>query len=269
MKIAWLSDLHLNFVSRDNKDKFLINLNSKRPDIILIGGDISTSSDLIRDLEYMLNYISCPIYFVLGNHDYYGSSIEKVQEKVNIITSKYFQLKYLPQEGVVKLSKDTCLIGHDCWADGRYGAFFSSSATKSMNDYIMIDDFRFQPTEDLLHKELNKLGDEASKYLHTKSFEALESFRSVIVLTHVPPFDKCCWHEGNLSDKDYLPHFACKAAGDALLETTQYDAIKDMLVLSGHTHSSGMAQIRPNILARSAGSKYGELKVQEFIQIGD
>lgn len=35
---------------------------------------------------------------------------------------------------------------------------------------------------------------------------------------HVPPFREASWHQGRISDDDWLPHFTCKAVGDVLRE---------------------------------------------------
>src|SRR5438874_8164912 len=94
---------------------------------------------------------------------------------------------------------------------------------------------------------MQELGDEASAYLRSVLPEALRRFRHVIVLTHVPPFREACWHQGRISTDDYLPHFTCKAAGDALREAMAAQPDRQMTVLCGHTHGEGEARILPNL----------------------
>jgi hypothetical protein len=40
---------------------------------------------------------------------------------------------------------------------------------------------------------------------------------------------------------------------------------KEMLVLCGHTHGIGQAQILPNLLVKTGGAIYGKPQLQEII----
>jgi hypothetical protein len=97
--------------------------------------------------------------------------------------------------------------------------------------------------------------------------KALERFEHVLFLTHVPPFRDACWHEGKISDDEWLPYFTCKAAGDALVEVMRARPDRTMTVLCGHTHSPGNAQILPNLKVRTGGATYGSPRV-ESVEVG-
>jgi len=43
-------------------------------DAIRISGDISLSARITGDLEEIARHVPDPVYFVLGNHDYYGGT---------------------------------------------------------------------------------------------------------------------------------------------------------------------------------------------------
>jgi len=88
-----------------------------------------------------------------------------------------------------------------------------------------------------------------------------------LLLTHVPPFKASCWHEGQISDDEFLPHFACRAVGDVLVEAMQKHPKCDLTVLCGHTHSPGEATILPNLLVKTGGAEYGSPCIQELIAI--
>ncbi len=96
---------------------------------------------------------------------------------------------------------------------------------------------------------------------------ALAQYNKLIVLTHIPPFRESCRHEGEISADDWLPHFACKAVGDVLLEIMENHPDKEMTVLCGHAHSSGVCQILPNLQVKTGGAKYGSPKIQKIIEI--
>jgi hypothetical protein len=97
--------------------------------------------------------------------------------------------------------------------------------------------------------------------------DALGRFRHVVVLTHVPPFREACWREGKISDDHWLPHFTCKAVGDALLEAMAAVPGQRMTVLCGHTHGGGEAQVLPNLRVLTGGATYGQPVIQQVLDV--
>jgi hypothetical protein len=89
----------------------------------------------------------------------------------------------------------------------------------------------------------------------------------VLLLTHVPPFREACWHEGHLSDDQALPFFACGATGEVLLEQMQSHPGRSMLVLCGHTHSGGAAELLPNLRVLTGGATYGSPRLQRTFRL--
>jgi predicted MPP superfamily phosphohydrolase len=90
------------------------------PSSVVITGDIASASknstyifmDDYRDklLEYGIK-----LYFVLGNHDYYDSQIATERSKyANGVLAE----NWLGSAGVIPLTTETYLIGHDGWYDG-------------------------------------------------------------------------------------------------------------------------------------------------------
>ena len=80
MKLVWLTDIHLNFINSGELDNFCNKITSIHPDGVLIGGDIGEAPSLTNLLITLEQKLRCPIYFVLGNHDYYHGSICDVRE---------------------------------------------------------------------------------------------------------------------------------------------------------------------------------------------
>ena len=112
------------------------------------------------------------------------------------------------------------------------------------------------------------LGDQAAAYFREILPKALARYRNMLLLTHVPPFKEACWHEGHISDDEFLPHFACQAVGDVLIEMMQSHPECNLTVLCGHTHGSGTAQILPNLQVKTGGAEYGQPALQETILLG-
>lgn len=281
MRLAWLTDLHLDHCAPAGRAKLLADVKSAQPDAVLIGGDIANSATLCRELNALADDLRRPIYFVLGNHDYYGASLGRVWHLVQELCARREDLHWLPAEGVVPLGRRTALIGHGGWGDARAGDFLRSSVV--LNDYLLIEDLRspalrsvtrsgHRPLrEDVigvwLQQQLQKLGDAAAAHLSRVLPLALDSFSHVLVLMHVPPFREACWHEGRTSDDDWAPHFVCQAAGDVLIDSMRRRPDKRMTVLCGHTHSPGEAWILDNLRVLTGGAVYGEPQLQQVVEL--
>jgi 3',5'-cyclic-AMP phosphodiesterase len=265
-RLAWLTDTHLNFLEPPAVEAFLTSLAETQADAFLIGGDIGEASDLAFHLNALENRLQRPVYFVLGNHDFYGGSIAGVRETVRILCSAVSDLHWLSDEGIVSLTDETCLIGHDGWGDGRLGDYHGSDVM--LNDWGLIQEFGgfYEDLEERLVK-LHALGDEAAAHFRTFLPDALRRFRHFVVLTHVPPFREACGHEGKISDDNWLPHFTCKAVGDALLEAMTTAPKHSMMVLCGHTHSVGEAQVLPNLRVLTGGATYGHPVIQRVLEV--
>jgi Icc protein len=210
-RLAWLTDIHLNFLSRDEVEAFAVLLAKTDADLFAITGDIGEAPDVTKYLNLLDSYLQRPIYFVLGNHDFYRGSIAGVREKIRKLCEAVPNLRYLTTAGVVPLTDKTCLIGHDGWADARFGDYWNSDV--QMNDWRLIKDFVGLDQEQRLEK-LRSLGDEAADHFHRILPDALERFEQVVALTHVPPFSEACLWQGRMTDDNWLPHFCCGAVGN-------------------------------------------------------
>ena len=238
MRLGWITDVHLNFVPALKRAEFYAQLGEKKLDALLLGGDIGEADSVAKFLGEIASTLEIPIYFVLGNHDFYRGAIVAVRENVAREAAASRWLHWLPASGVVPLTANTTLVGHDSWADGRLGDFFQSQVM--MNDYFLIAELR-NLQQHRLYAKLNALGDEAAEFLENRVLEALAGCRNVIVLTHVPPFRESCWHEGQISNDDFLPHFACRAVGERLAAIMRGHPDHTMSVLCGHTHSPALS----------------------------
>ncbi len=264
MKYGWRTDIHLDFLKDRLASGFVKELAGQTFDGLFLTGDISTAKRLEFHLQLFEDLYERPVYFVLGNHDYYGGEIEAVREMIGKISAASSILHWLPASGVVELSRDTCLVGHGSWADGRFGDFAGSKVL--LNDYLKISNFLRAGGVGRLAL-LNSLGDQAAAYCSSILPGVLQRYQHVIVLTHIPPFREACWHEGEISADDWLPHFSCMAVGEVLASAMKNAPKKQMTVLCGHTHSSGECQILPNLLVKTGGAQYGAPEVQEIISV--
>ena len=87
-----------------------------------------------------------------------------------------------------------------------------------------------------------------------------------MLLTHAPPFAPRCVRTKTSWDA-WAPHAGCKAAGDAIEEIMDDFPDCELLILSGHVHSSSCIQVSRNIEQRTASAQYGEPKIEEMIDL--
>ncbi len=264
MLLAWLTDIHLNFVEPGEIQRFLRELGDSPADALMLTGDISDAPNLIADLRRLEDAVRRPIYFVLGNHDFYGGSIVGVRSAVMQLCAENKNLHYLTCADPFELAPGVGLIGDDGWADARLGDYERSFVM--MNDYRLIAELAGMTKANRWPK-LKALGDLAAGEIRRLLPLALERFAEVLVATHVPPVREACWHEGQISDDEWAPHFTCKAIGDALLEIVPQFPDRQVTVYCGHTHSPGVTRPLPNLTIHTGGSKYGEPRVQKLIPL--
>jgi Icc-related predicted phosphoesterase len=263
-RLAWLTDIHLEFLDPAEVMDFCRVVARVSPDAILIGGDIGNATSVEGFLTLLAGQWQKPIYFVLGNHDFYRGSIAQVRATAARLAETSPWLHWLTISGVVALTPNTGLIGHGSWGDGRMGSAERSQTV--LNDYFQIQEFfGLSPSE--WFAQLNALGDEAASHLQDLLPQALSRFRRLLLLTHVPPFKESCWHEGRIADDDFLPHFTCSAVARVLAETMPRYPDRHLTVLCGHTHGQGKVQIMSNLLVKTGGAEYGFPSLQAVITI--
>ena len=134
-----------------------------------------------------------------------------------------------------------------------------------MSDFDWIEDLRGLTRPELVTK-LVYLGREAAQEAHTVLVEALAEYPKIVMATHYPPFRDACWHEGSISNKEWLPWFTCKAMGDMLLASAEEHPDRQILVLCGHTHSQGKVDILPNLKIWTGGAQYGAPEIAHVFE---
>ena len=280
MRIAWLTDIHMNFVTVEGRRALIAKIIDEQVDAVMLGGDIGEGKSIEGFLRLFDAELNFPIYFVLGNHDYYHSNIDDVHRLMHSITETTNHLHWLPQAGVIRLADEVALVGHGGWGDARSGDFANSDVV--LNDYLLIRTLRdavevgapsdrpFESPEQILNPQLesilNQFGDEAAERLGELVTEAVDQYERVIVLMHVPPFREACWHEGRTSDDNWAPHFVCESAGEVLKKIMADRPDRNMAVLCGHTHGAGEVRILPNLHVITGGATYGSPEIQRVFE---
>lgn len=263
-KLAWLTDIHLNFVSLEDVSRFATSVRNSKIDAVVITGDIAEAPTVVAYLQELEAILQCPIYFVLGNHDFYFGSFEEVHTAISAYCRSSPYLRWMNEIGVVEITSSTCLIGHDSWGDGRYGNYYLSSV--ALNDHQLIHDFLSLDKVACLQK-LHTLGDEAAACLEKTLQLALPKYRRVILLTHVPPFREACLYKDQSSADEWSPYFACKAVGDMLIRVMDKSTKERVTVLCGHTHHAADFKVLPNLRVLVGQAQYTKPRLQKIFEI--
>jgi len=269
VRFAWASDIHLDTAKAPARAKFYKSLVDSGCSSVVVTGDIAHGHTLETMLAEMTTAVPLPIWFVAGNHDYYtpsaGVTVDEIREIIRELCVRYKNLHYLADgknTGVVELSPTVALIGHDGWADGREGNWRRKMA---INDPVHIADLAFSGSDAGLRKCIQAFAQQAADHLRESSLSALRRYRTVIAATHVPPFREATWHEGRQSDDEALPWFCSKVTGETLEGVMAAHPSRQMLVLTGHTHGSGEAHIRPNLKVWTGAAQYGAPRICRVI----
>jgi len=267
MRIHWLGDIHLNFLTADDFIVFIDLFMKHESDAMVITGDIAEGDCFDSYLALMAEAYKKPIYYVLGNHDYYRSSFRKVKDKATALdkAAKYNNLFWLNNNGIIKLTDDTCLVGHDGWYDARFGDYWALGF--DMSDFKLIEDIASKG----IHERFalfNNLGDECAEHIRQFIYKAFETYDKVIFATHVPPFAESAKYRDQASSATSLPFFTNKAAGEAILDVMEgLPENKKLTVLSSHTHFQSYLKVSDAVSVYVSEAHYGYPKVYTTLEV--
>jgi predicted phosphohydrolase len=254
--ILWGTDLHLDHALDSARQALTDRLRTVPADAVIATGDLSVASRLVADLEFVADAAARPLYFVLGNHDHYGSTVARVRDAVVELGTRRPEIQWLPPAGVVMLDRETALLGVDGWADGRHGDPLTTPL--ALNDDRLIGELADQRTRAGRLVVKRALADADATRLATLLDRAIATARRIVVATHVPPFTEAPPRNGRLAAPDWLPLLVCEATGAVLKRVAAAHPGHEFLVLCGHTHVAMDVQISANLRCRVAGARYGE-----------
>ena len=264
MRLAWLTDIHLDFLAEAAIRALALGVSLERPDAVLLTGDISVASKLEAHLLLLESLWEVPTYFVLGNHDFYGGSFASARAIAEGLLEVAPGLRWLERAGVVSLTSKTALVGHDGWADARAGD--PDDASVKMRDWSVIDDLKDLDAQ-ARREALRTLGDRAAEHLAAHLPRAFSDHDEVIVATHPPLFVRACRYLGFQSPPRWLPHLVCAAAGEVVQRAAADHPDKRILCLAGHTHGRARERIAENLRAWTGSARYGAPELQRIIDV--
>lgn len=256
-EFLWTSDCHLDHASPDARAAFRARLVGHAATPLLLTGDSSIAETLVSDLEFLADAVHGPLYFVLGNHDHYGSSIAAVRDAVLELGGRRPGVHWLPPAGPVLLDETTALVGVDGWADGRAGDPLTTPLV--LNDDRLIAEIAAQtgrPAKLAVKRALADADAARLKVLLERAVAA--SATTILIATHVPPFVEALPRTGRLSHPHWQPLLVCAATGQVIRQFAGDHPDRNFMILCGHTHAATDVTVMPNLQCRVMGARYGE-----------
>jgi predicted phosphodiesterase len=217
MRLQLLSDLHFEF-HRDHGRSFVSSLDPSGVDILVVAGDLEVGDGLPRALALLCErYRESLVAFVLGNHEFYGSSPAETCEMVRKAAHENPNLIWLDCSSIQETgSGRKRVLGATLW----FPHYDSNPRAKAcLTDFSAIEGF-----EPWVYEQNRR----AVEYL------AREIRPGDIVVTHHLPSPVCVapQYVGSILN----PFFVCDMT-DVILDR------EPSLWLFGHTHSSMRTQI--------------------------
>ena len=264
LKICWVTDPHLEFLNRWDQQPFLDRLARQAGDAFLITGDIADSIQIGSVLDRLAQSVRKPVYFVLGNHDFYQGSVRETNAAVDGQVAKHFNLDWLQGREIIELGVTTALIGIGGWADGLGG--LGPETPRRVADFEYINDLSTLANDYERFSWMRNFANRDAAQLKIVLEEAMAKYAKVIVATHVPPFEEAAWYEGTPSEPDYQPFFSSPTMGKMLLEAAREHPEQTVDVYCGHTHGKGIYTIA-NITVFTGDAEYREPKINGIIEL--
>jgi len=265
-KYLWYTDTHLDKVAPWTLVGFIQRCVREKPKGIFLTGDISSGILTIWHLKLLATFIKCPIYFVLGNHDYHFSSFTETHNRIRELCKQHSNLIWMTDADVIGLNEETCIIGTEGWYDATYGNH------KWLNwtfDWLFTKEFRDLPNLEARVRAFRGLADESCDIIASKLERALElGYKNVYILTHFPPWKEATRDEGTLLAPYFLPYNTNIRLGQTIERIMDGRKKRHVTVLAGHTHTDAWIQVARNIECKVNRAKYYDhLRNEEHIFI--
>ena len=267
MRIGFATDIHLDNdrlqepVNYEGIGRFI----AEGMDILLLGGDISNGRDFDDHFRRFCAGAGIPVYFVLGNHDFWMAPEATVRENAG----KY--PGYLDEAGVVELAPNLGLVGRSGWYDTLTGNPFELRGW-TVNDWELVPRLEGLWAErHLLSKACRAWSEEEAEKARVTLTEAAGRYSTVLFVTHFPCFKAACWDEWGRPDVEengWFPWSINTTMGHVILDVVEAFPRTHFTVLSGHTHGGGRKQLRSNLLCVSGKAVYGNPRLAEVLHFG-
>lgn len=247
MKIALMSDLHLEFEREMNRDyapddhpyriqggeKVILGpdlneLRSQGPDLLVLAGDIDTGLSSFAYARMAGEYLGCPVILVPGNHEYYGYNIQHIRDLFTWESQHDPNVFVLDNDGME--IEGIRFVGSTLWTDFRLNGSVEDDMARVervMNDYNQIRVGEGPGKEQRINADDTlALNRECVSYIGRVIARPFDG--PTVVITHHSPHPKSL---GNKRDREVAPAYASDLS--KLIERYQ-----PHLWMHGHIHAA-------------------------------
>jgi len=265
-RYLWLTDTHLDKVFPWTLARFILHIIKEDPAGIFLTGDISNGLLTCWHLKLLARFIKCPIYFVLGNHDYFFHSLDGMHAKIRKLCAEHSNLIWMTEAGIIKLNDEFALIGTDGWYSAENG---NPEYLRFTFDWFMTEDFRRMPSMNARIDKWRAMADWSALDIMGKLEGAIaQDYKNIIILTHQPPWIEATRDVGTILEKYWLPYNTNIRLGKVIERVMGAHKKKHATVLSGHCHTDNWIYVSRNIECKVQRAKYfGSLRNEEVIWI--
>lgn len=252
--------MHLDHVqtTRAARD-FGYTLRTQHPESsgLIVTGDIAEADSLTHILSELSEGYAGSVYFVLGNHDYYGSSFAAVDKRMRAFSEQRPSIHWLTR-GEVVLGPGVVLLGNDGFYDARFG---DERTDLRLRDFMEIEELFVAQDEGFLPflQAMRDRADSCASELLQCARRAVLAHKpkTVLVGTHVPPLQESSFYKGKPADGKWAPFFTSRVMGEVLLRLAAEFAEVEWVVFCGHTHGEGVVEARSNLTIYTGYAEYG------------
>ena len=235
MKLRIHSDIHAEFYRLESYTGLMAVGEDEENTTLILAGDICTAgggktmnplyTELLDNLVSRFKYT----LLVTGNHEYYGSRIDKVDQWFTDYDNNNSNFHFL-NNGSVKLD-DVVFVGGSLWTNfGDFNPLYMSDAMLFMNDYKRITIKQ--------GNHYRKLRSVDTHTIHKRHLTDIENIlynsgeEKVVVVTHMLPSFACIDECYRTTQNHSINHAYASDLDDLIL-----DGAPDLWIY-GHTHSS-------------------------------
>lgn len=251
MKTLILSDLHLDHWEKRKNDKLIKIINSSGVDCILCAGDLCAAQDT-HDLDLFLTALSIPLFYVMGNHDAYGSSYKEAKAQLRSYATKNPYFNFLDNE--VTTFQDYIIIGSPLYTDfnlyGKGPIEVIDQKYYNIRDFTAIRKNGFDICGTIVPQDYVSLHLDAKEFI--KNTIEANPDKKLIVLTHWMPSPRCI--SLKFAGDSHNPYFATNC--DELFYLNE--SVKYWVY--GHTHETNRLEINTTTCICNPRGYPGEMK---------
>jgi Icc-related predicted phosphoesterase len=136
MKIQIASDLHFEFGDKEYKLNIIKQLKKANPDVLVLAGDITSRKEIYNTLHQFSDNFNSVVY-VTGNHEHYGTHIDKIREIRNDVLDSFSNVHWLDNSKCE--IQEQRFVGCTLWFPyDRLNQLYE----KNLNDFYSILNFR-------------------------------------------------------------------------------------------------------------------------------